>query len=208
NHNTKAVEELRQDGDHVISLVDAKGKTLWSQKIDGAIQDSVRQIDFYKNGKLQMLFITTGKIYLIDRNGNPVALYPLTLPSPACRMAVFDYDKNGDYRVFVGFANRTVRAYDKKGLAVEGWQTYTAQAALTCAPAFFRVGGRDYIMICDEKGTLFLDRRGKVRLRPQPAVTVRPGTPVKVQQQPPALTVTATDGRTVTINMNTGAVNE
>jgi hypothetical protein len=208
NHTTKATEYLTQDGDQVIALSDEKGKTLWSQKIDGAIQDSVYQIDFYKNGKLQMLFITAGKIYLIDRNGNPVALYPLALPSPARYLAVFDYNKDREYRVFIGFANRAVRAYDKKGLAVEGWQTYTAPAALTRAPAFFRAGSRDYIMVCDEKATCFLDRRGNIRLTPKQPVVVRPNTPVVVRQQPPALTLTTTAGRTVTIDMNTGAVKE
>ncbi|MDR2362570.1 MAG: hypothetical protein LBD91_07565 [Prevotellaceae bacterium] len=208
NHNTKATEYLTQDSDHIITLVDGKNKkTLWSQKIDGAIQDSVYQIDFYKNGKLQMLFITASKVYLIDRNGNPVALYPLTLPSPARYLSVFDYNKDYDYRVFIGFANRTVRAYDKKGLAVEGWKTYTAPATLTRAPAFFRINGRDYIMMCDETATCFLDRRGNIRLTPKPSVVVKPHTPVKEQQQPPTLQVTTSAGKTVAINMNTGEVN-
>jgi hypothetical protein len=207
NHIDRSEETLVQYDDHTIALLDKKGATLWSQPIDGPIRGAVHQIDFYQNGKLQMLFLTAAKLYLIDRKGNTVASYPVPLPSPAQHLAVFDYDNNRDYRVFIGFANRTVRVYDKKGLAVEGWKTFTAAAPLTRAPAFFRVGNRDFIVICDERTTTILDRRGEERLPLKAPVAVRPGTPITAQQQPPVLTVTATDGRTVRINMNNGTVN-
>ena len=208
NHTNKQKEFLTQYADHSIALTDKEGKTLWSQKIGSAILDTLYQIDFYKNGKLQMLFITAdNKIHLVDRKGKEVAPYPLSLTSGAKHLSVFDYDKNREYRVFVSFANNVVRLYDKKGRAVDGWNPYTTKSAITRAPLFVRAGGRDYIVVCDEQTTYLLDRRGNIRVNLLSEVAVKPGTPIVIQQQPPALKVTTTADKKVTISLKDGKVN-
>ncbi|MDR0582313.1 MAG: DUF3352 domain-containing protein [Prevotellaceae bacterium] len=198
NHNNKQWEYLVQYADNNIALTGKNGAEQWRQKIDGAIVDTMYQLDFYKNGKLQMLFLTAEKLYLTDRKGNTVRPFPLSLPAAATKLAVFDYDKNKDYRLFVVQGNK-VYAYDKKGRTVDGWKIFAPQATITRAPEFFRVGGRDYIVVCDEQTIHILDRRGNVRVLLEKAVAVQPGTPIVPQQQPPALKVQTIEGKTVTI---------
>ncbi|MDR2802157.1 MAG: DUF3352 domain-containing protein [Prevotellaceae bacterium] len=200
NHNNKQWEYLVQYANNDIALVDKNGAEQWRQKIDGAIVDTMYQLDFYKNGKLQMLFLTAGKLYLTDRKGNTVRPFPLSLPAAATKLAVFDYDKNKEYRLFVVQGNK-VYAYDKKGRTVDGWKIFAPPATITRAPEFFRAGGRDYIVVCDEQTVHILDRRGNVRMPLENAVTVQPDAPIILQQQPPALKVQTTEGKTVTIHL-------
>ncbi|MDR2359059.1 MAG: DUF3352 domain-containing protein [Prevotellaceae bacterium] len=200
NHNNKQWEYLVQYANNDIALTGKNGAEQWRQKIDGAIVDTMYQLDFYKNGKLQMLFLTAGKLYLTDRKGNTVRPFPLSLPATATKLAVFDYDKNKDYRLFVVQGNK-VYAYDKKGRTVDGWKIFAPQATITRAPEFFRVGGHDYIVVCDEQTIHILDRRGNVRVPLEDAVAVQPGTPIIPQQQPPTLKVQTTEGKTVIIHL-------
>ncbi|MDR3134081.1 MAG: hypothetical protein LBU42_08720 [Prevotellaceae bacterium] len=200
NHNNKQWEYLVQYANNDIALVDKNGAGQWRKKMAGAIVDTMYQLDFYKNGKLQMLFLTAGKLYLIDRKGNAVPPFPLSLPAAATKLAVFDYDKNKEYRLFVVQGNK-VYAYDKKGRTVDGWKIFAPPATITRAPEFFRVGGRDYIVVCDEQAIHILDRRGNVRIPLGNAIAVQPGTPIIPQQQPPALKVQTTGGKTTTVHL-------
>jgi DNA-binding beta-propeller fold protein YncE len=205
NHTNKQTEYLVQNDKNGIALVDKNGKELWKQTIDGPIVDTLYQLDFYKNGKLQMLFITANKIYLTDRRGQTVAPFPLSLSAAGKYLAVFDYNKDKEYRLFM-VQNNSVRVYDKKGRTVDGWKTFTPEAPITRAPAFFRAGGRDYIVVCDEKTMHILDRKGNERIALQSEVAVKPGTAITLQQQPPTLKVTTTQGKTVTVNLKDGTV--
>lgn len=81
NHNTQERELFVQDDAHTVYLLNNSGRILWKQKLDGAINSQVYQVDALKNGKLQYLFSTSSHIYLIDRNGNPVTGFPLALRS-------------------------------------------------------------------------------------------------------------------------------
>ena len=98
NHNTSEKEIFVQDAANRIYLINSTGRILWKQRMEGPILGSLQQVDFYKNGKLQYLFNTAEKIHLIDRNGNYVERYPISLRSDATNpLALFDYDKNRDY---------------------------------------------------------------------------------------------------------------
>jgi len=206
NHNNKSTEYLVQYDDYSIALLDKSGAKQWTLRIDSPIVDTLYQIDFYKNGKLQMLFTTADKMYLVDRKSQPVAPFPLSLKPAAKRLAVFDYNKDYDYRLFV-LQDNTVNVYDKKGRVVDGWQPFTPKSAITRTPEFFRLGGRDFIVVCDEKTTYLLDRKGNERLTLSEPVAVQPGTAIAAQQVPPALKVTTIAGKIVTINLKDGKVN-
>ncbi|MFT5904123.1 MAG: hypothetical protein ACI9O2_000981, partial [Flammeovirgaceae bacterium] len=69
NHYTGVLETLVQDKNNRIYLISNNGKVLWETTLDGPIMGSVKQVDVYKNKKLQMLFNTPNRVYLLDRNG-------------------------------------------------------------------------------------------------------------------------------------------
>ena len=93
-------------------MISADAKILWSAPVSGPVLSDVFQIDLYRNGKIQYLFNTKEKLYLIDRNGNSVSGFPVVFDSPATNgVNVFDYDNNRKYRYFIAFENRTVKAF-------------------------------------------------------------------------------------------------
>lgn len=171
NHNTQEKEIFIQDASNKIYLINSTGRILWEQEIAGPILGSIFQVDYYRNGKLQYLFNTTGKLHLIDRNGNYVERYPVSLRAAATSpIALFDYDKSRDYRIFVAGEDRKIYVYDLEGNVVTGWKFGKTESTVTSAPQHFRIGDRDYIAISDDTRSYFLDRRGRERVKPRERV--------------------------------------
>jgi hypothetical protein len=130
-----------------------------------AINSEVFQIDFYRNGKLQILFSTENYLHLIDRNGNYVERYPVRLRDRATAgMSLFDYERNRDYRIFIPCANKQVYAYSKEGNVLNGWQFKGAESIVSKPINHFRVGEKDFIAFTDNYKTYVLDRRGDSRV--------------------------------------------
>ena len=115
NHYTGEKEIFVQDEGNTIYLLNNSGRILWRQKINGRILGDVYQVDYYKNGKLQLMFNTREQLHVLDRNGNYIERYPVTLRSPATNgMALFDYEKSRDYRIAVAGEDRGIYLYDKR----------------------------------------------------------------------------------------------
>jgi hypothetical protein len=207
NHYTKEGEFFVQLPDNDFGLQNKSGKWLWKKPFDTPILDTAYQIDYLRNGKLQLLFSTSSTLYLYDRNGKIVAPYPITWKTPVTNgIAVFDYNKDRDYRIFAAHSDNTIRVYDKRIQPVEGWKPFKCKTAITRVPEFFRIASRDYIVICDEQATYILDRRGNERVKTDVAVTIKSETPIIAQQQPASLKVTTTDGQQAIIYLKDGKV--
>lgn len=179
NHNTRERELFVQDDAHTVYLLNNSGRILWKQKIDGAINSEVYQVDALKNGKLQYLFSTSSRIYLIDRNGNPVTGFPQTLKS-ACEqgITVFDYDDSRTYRIFAPCADQKVYLYDMKGALVKGWNSPKSDKRIVSPVEHFRVEGKDYIVYADRYRLYILDRKGKERVRVSTVFDLPDNTPL------------------------------
>lgn len=166
NHVTGARELFVQDEQNKIYLINDAGRILWKMPVDGPINSEVYQVDLFKNGKLQYLFSTTAKIYLIDRNGNAAGRFPLSFRTPCKKgITVFDYDNNRDYRIFAPCADREVYLYGLDGKEVEGWKPRKADKEIRTRVNHFRVEGKDYIVFADQYRLYILDRKGKERVR-------------------------------------------
>ncbi|HYQ56107.1 MAG TPA: hypothetical protein VEP89_02090, partial [Draconibacterium sp.] len=166
NHTNKAKKEIIvQDVNNQLHLIDADGKILWSAPVSGQILSEIHQVDYYNNGKLQYLFNTSEKIYLIDRNGTSVANFPIVLKSPATNgVSVFDYNNNNRYRYFVACEDRKVYAYDHEGKIISGWTFGKTSGTVPNPINFFRVSNKDYIVFSDENEVYIQDRRGETRV--------------------------------------------
>ncbi len=170
NHKTDEKEIFIQDNNNNIYLINYAGRILWKIKLDEKIKSNVYQIDVFKNKKLQYLFSTRSKIYLIDRLGNNVERYPVNLRSPATNgIALFDYDNSRDYRIFVACADKKVYAYDIEGNIIKGWEFEQTEKFVYNSVQHFRIKTTDYIVFKDSLNTYIVDRRGteKVKVKKQ-----------------------------------------
>ena len=164
NHRTKKKDILVQDIDHNLYLISNKGVILWKKKLKGAILGKVEQVDLYRNGRLQLVFATPNKLYVIDRNGKNVDQFPLMFKDEITQpLAVFDYDKQRNYR-FLITQNKNLLMYDSKGKAVKGFKYKTGQS-VSSQPKHFRLRGKDYIVFSAGNQLKLLDRRGAIRVK-------------------------------------------
>jgi hypothetical protein len=56
---------------------------LWTISIPGEIVSDIHQIDLFHNNKYQYMFNTKTQLFCIDRMGNKVGKFPVTLKSMA-----------------------------------------------------------------------------------------------------------------------------
>jgi len=207
NHNTNEKEIFVQDQANKVYLINGTGRILWKQAVDGPIMGDVYQVDFYRNGKLQYLFNTAGKIHLIDRNGNYVERYPISLRSDATNcLALFDYDKNRNYRLVVATENRKIYMYDIEGNMISGWNFGKTESLVKGMVQHFRIYGKDYIVALDENRAYFLDRRGRERIRLKERVALTPQNPLtldmNIREERPRWISTDTAGNVMAIYLD------
>jgi hypothetical protein len=167
NHYTKANEIVVQDSANHVYLIDNKGNVLWKKLIDGPIISDVVQIDVYRNNKLQLLFNTSEKLYLLDRNGKHVTNYPVTIKDGASTgMTLVDYDKNRDYRILIPTNKRRILNFTGTGEEVDGWKFRKSKGMISRPLRYFALNGKDYLVAVDDEGHVeVLNRRGEERIK-------------------------------------------
>jgi hypothetical protein len=164
NHDTGNMELIVQDTLNSIYLIGSRGKIEWQLPLDSKISDEISQVDFYKNGKLQYLFITQNKIHIIDRLGRYITGFPKTLDSNHLKFSsVVDYDKSKNYRFLVSDNDRKIYITDKEGSLLEGWNPKRFSRNLFAPPRHYRIQGKDYFVAIQDDGIVYImNRRGEL----------------------------------------------
>ncbi len=165
DHTTGTRYVLAQDTDNGLTAVSSTGKVMWRRELEGPIMGEVEQVDRFKNGKLQLLFNTAHRIYMIDRNGKDVDGWPVTVKDKASGpLAVFDYEGNKDYRILVPTEEAGLLNVMPDGKPVVGWAP-TRMTSVSDGPVrHLRVKNNDYLLVVDHNGNvLLLDRKGAPR---------------------------------------------
>ena len=167
NHRTKEKDFIVQDFKNKLYLFSDMGKLYWKKNIDGNIIGKVKQVDLFKNGKLQIAFRTNKKLFILDRNGKDVNPFPIKIPisKNLNPLSVFDYDKNRNYR-FLLAQDKNVTMYDKNGKKVNGFKFKKTNSPIINSPKHIRFGSKDYILIQEQDGNLqILNRKGETRIK-------------------------------------------
>jgi hypothetical protein len=165
NHRTGGKDIIVQDMSNKLHLLSGNGRILWSKQLQDPILGEVHEVDVLRNGKKQLAFTTKNKLYVIDRNGNAVAPFPVSFKDEITQpLSVFDYDNNRKYR-FVIVQDRDILLYDNKGKLVTGFKFKAADSRIVLPAKHVRMGNKDYILVAEEKGTLHIvNRVGKSRI--------------------------------------------
>ena len=205
NHRTKRKDIAIQDRNNTLYLFSDQGKLFWKKELEGSIQGKIQQVDLFKNKRLQMAFRTEKKLYVLDRNGKRVNPFPLNLSDdgPIQPLAVFDYDKNRNYRFLVSQGNR-LQMYDGKGKKVNGFSFKKTKSNVLNAPIHVRIKRKDYIVVQEENGQLhILNRTGKTRIKVPEKINFSGN---KMYSYLNLFTTTDTDGNLVQIDTKGGRV--
>ncbi|HLW07500.1 MAG TPA: hypothetical protein VKY45_08040 [Marinilabiliaceae bacterium] len=208
NHNTGDKEVMVQDAKNNLYLINSVGRILWKRPLDGPIMSEIFQVDYYRNNKFQFLFNTADRLYLLDRNGNYVDKYPITLPEKATNgLAVFDYEKNKNYRLFIALMDKKVYLYDKSGNRNVGWSFPKSEGFVKQPVQHFTTQGRDYLVFADSYRCYIVDRRGETRVTPNQQFSSNPNSLFYLENQQaenPALLTTTVQGALVRLALPSG----
>ena len=196
NHITRAKEIFIQDMKNNTYLINAAGRVLWKVPLNERIVGNIYMVDYFRNGKYQLLFAGKNFIHLLDRNGNYVERYPLKLRSPATNsLALFDYDNNLNYRLFIAGEDKLIYSYEKSGSVVKGWKPYRTSGYVEDEINYFKVSGKDYLVASDESSIYFLDRSGNKRITLREPATKASGSSMRLNPgSEPYLVCTSPDG--------------
>jgi len=172
NHNNQTKEIFVQDDANTIYLISNTGKILWKRKLDEKIMSEVFQIDKLRNEKLQMLFNTKTKIYLVDRNGKDVDGFPIKLKANASAgIAVFDYENSRNYRIVLPCDDKNVYNYTENGKPADKWKFDKTDAVVKIPLQHFNISGKDYLIALDASGKVYVvNRRGEKEIKPKEKV--------------------------------------
>ena len=163
NHITKANDIVAQDTNNTLYLISSSGNILWKKKLQNKILGKIEQIDMYKNGRLQLAFATSNRIYVLDRNGNDVSPFPLKFNDAITQpLSVFDYDKKKNYRL-LATQGKNLLMYNAKGQAVNGFKYKNNNSNIISQPKHYRIGTKDYIVFGAGENLKILNRQGSAR---------------------------------------------
>jgi hypothetical protein len=118
-------------------------------------------IDYYANGKLQILFGAADKIYLIDRLGRFVSGFPVSLGKEIL-LGPEPYDFNGvnKYNVMVLHKDNSLEMYNLKGIKPESWKGIKVEETIKSLPEKIAVGGKSYWVVRTSVQTLIFPLMG------------------------------------------------
>ena len=164
NFNDKTEDLVVQDADDKLHLINSAGETVYTQQLSGPIVSEAFQIDYLKNGKLQLLLATSDKLYAIDRLGNPLPGFPLEIKNEKItHLSLADYENNKDYRYFLATQSGNLWLLDRDGKELDGWNPLKLGEKSILAPSHIRVPGKGDLMIAqsDRSKVYFYNRRGE-----------------------------------------------
>ena len=166
NHINNQYDFTFQDSENYLFYYSNNGNQYWKKKIPKKIIGDIKQIDIYKNGRLQIIFRTEDRLYVLDRNGNEVKELSFEIDSGENNIpiSIFDYEKNRNYRFVVTNDNK-IEMFDSRGKKVSGFKPNTFESSIIKSPVHIRIDGKDFIIVQLENGILkILDRRGRDRI--------------------------------------------
>lgn len=141
---------LCQDSLLYLYLINAEGKTEWKKQLDEKITGNV--YDAGTDGsKMQFLFTTATKIFLIDQRGNSIGNYPLRLPAKT-ESGVLLYDN----KFFIQCFNKQLYGYEMQGKPLQGWQLIKTSDDWLIDFEIKHVGDKTFLQATDKNKTLYV----------------------------------------------------
>lgn len=204
NHRNQQKDIVVQDINNDLYLISNQGKVLWKKRLNGNILGEIKQIDIYKNGRLQLAFATPKRVYVVDRNGNDVGPFPLKFQDDITQpLSVFDYDNKKNYRLLVT-QNNALLMYNSAGKSVNGFR-YQKSSEIKTQPKHFRINSKDFIVFAAGNTMKILNRQGKTRINVKESIDFSNNDIYLYKNQ---FTTSSRNGELVQVNTNGSVSNQ
>lgn len=191
NSGTGRMNLFYQNSSGAICLKEEDGKGIWGVPFGKPICGTAHTVDYFANGKLQILFGAGSEIYMIDRLGRFVGGFPIDLGKEILLGPdVYDFNGTNAYNIMVLHKDKTIEMYNLKGQKPTSWKTIDPGETVKALPERIEVGGRTYWVVRTSKQTLvypftggepLTDFTGQQMIMPDSSVDVVDEASVQVQ---------------------------
>lgn len=150
-------EVLVQDSANVLYNITAGDKRGWTDSVGASVQGDIKQIEAGPDKKLRYLYATASRIHAVDNQGQELENFPFNVGDSLHiqHLAVYDYEKDGNYRLLVDDYAGNLYMYDMRGTAIPGWQPRRMDDRLAAEPQHIRVAGHDVLLVLLENGYVY-----------------------------------------------------
>ncbi len=202
NSGTGKPNLFYQNSHGSLCLQEEGGKGLWGVPFQGKLCGTAYNVDYYANGKLQILFGSGSKVYVIDRLGRFVSGFPVDLGKEILvGPDVYDFNGSKAYNIMVLHKDNTIEMYNLKGKKPASWKSITAPETIKALPEHIQVGGNTFWVVRTaiqtliypfSGGTAVTAFKGDEMIRPDSIIEILDGTSVSVE---------CYDGKTRTVRL-------
>lgn len=155
NSATGRENKLLQNQNLSLSLRDENGKGVWTVPFSGKLCGAVSSVDYFANGKIQFLFCSGSKVYLLDRLGRFVSPFPIDLGKKiVLGPAAYDFSGSKKYNILVLHEDNTIRMYNLQGKTPQGWKDITCEDTIVSLPERIVCGGESVWVVRTSRQTL------------------------------------------------------
>lgn len=155
NSGTGKMNLFYQQDNMYLCLKEEGGKGLWGVPFTDPVCGTAGTIDYYANGKLQILFGAGSKLYLIDRLGRFVTGFPVDLKKDILLgPAIYDFNGTRRYNVMVLHKDNTIEMYNLKGQKPSSWSGIRPSEMIRGLPERIIVGGNTFWVVRTSVQTL------------------------------------------------------
>ena len=170
-----------QQSNNYLVLKEENGKGIWGVPFQSPICGAVSEIDYFGNGKIQFLFASGSKLYLIDRLGRFVKPFPVEIGKEILLgPAAYDFTGAHGYVVQVLHTDNTIGMYDLHGKPVSDWKGITSDETIKSLPELLKVKGKRYWVVRTSVRTLVYGANGGTPvLNPSGNKMIRPDATLK-----------------------------
>ena len=196
NSQTGGTNLLAQQSNYYLSFKEMDGKGIWSVPFSGPLCGRVESVDYYNNGKLQFLFASGSKLYLLDRVGRFVSPFPEELGKDVLLgPEAYDFTGAKGYTVTVLHTDNTIGMYNLHGVAPDGWKGIAPDEKIIALPELVTLDGTRYWAVRTAVQTqIFPFYGGDPVYRQDGAKSIRRDSELEVDGK--SLKVTCNDGKT------------
>lgn len=147
NSGTGKMNSFYQNS-HLSLCLSEDGKDLWGVPFKESLCGTAYNVDYYANGKLQIIFGAGSKIYLIDRLGRYVTGFPVDLKKEILLGPdVYDFNGTRKYNIMVLHKDNTIQMYNLKGEKPASWKGIAAEETIKALPERISVGGSSFWVV-------------------------------------------------------------
>lgn len=168
NHNSEGkLLILAQDLKKKSYFIDANFKLTGSRAQPDFWLEKPGMLRRDREGQASVFFSFPNQVRVCNRYGDPEPDFSLNWPDSLggiINSSLIDYDQSLQYRLFLASRYGHVSVADPTGKLLAGWNPKKIGSPLALAPRHLRIAGKDYILLVDRQGVLYLtNRKGEMQ---------------------------------------------